>query len=188
MSKVKDNVITTGVSGKFGKQVVFRLWKGATILAKAPVSNQNLLKNEAMERNMLRFKQASGYAKKAMNDPELKQVYRSKCKDRQNAFARAVQDYYGAPNIGEIDLSNYTGEADSFIRVYATDDFRVTRVQVSIENRQHESVEAGPAEREGNTDWWKFIAAVPNPLPEGGKVTVSAYDLPGNETTMEADM
>ena len=186
MSRVKDNVITTGLSGKFGKQVVFRLWGDTTFLAKAPRSNRSLTKSENYEKSKQRFIDAVSYAKKAMNDPELKQAYQSKCKDRQNAYARAVQDYFGAPNIGEIDLSKYTGETESFIRVYATDDFRVKQVKIRIENRQNETVEAGVAEREGNSDWWKFIAAVPNPLPEGGKITASAYDLPGNEATMEA--
>jgi len=185
MSRVKDNLVTTGLSGKLGKQVVFRLWSGATILAKAPVVNQSRMKSEGRIKAMLRFKEAVGYAKKAMSDPELKQIYNSRRKARQNAYAKAIQDFYEAPDIGKIDLSNWTGEAGSFIRVCVTDSVRVSRVQVRIEDEGGNPVEAGVAGQEDNTDWWKFVAADATVLPAGGKVIVTAYDLPGNEAIKE---
>ena len=187
MSRIKDNLITTGLSGKLGKQIVFRQWSGETFLAKAPVVSQSSVASELAKEHRLLFKEAIIYAKKAMNDPELKKAYKKKCKARQNAYARAVQDFFDAPDVGEIDLSKYTGELDSFVRVYVTDGFRVDEVRVRIENGQGEEVEAGFAEREGTTDWWRFVAGVQNPLSEGGKVIVTAYDLPGNGTTKEAN-
>jgi hypothetical protein len=48
-------------------------------------------------------------------------------------------------------------------------------------------VESRFAEQESNSDWWKFDASVSNLLPEGGKVIVSVYDLPGNVTIREMD-
>lgn len=185
MSKIKDNIVTRGLSGKLGKQIVFRQWSGDTFLAKAPVVNSSSTKSEMRLQSMLRFKDATIYAKKAMNDAELKQAYQKKCKARQNAYARAVQDFFIAPSIEEIDVSNYTGEPDSFIQVYAIDDFRVKRVKVRIEDNESNEVDAGWAEREGNTDWWRYMATVPNPLPEGGKVIAFAYNQPGNEATKE---
>jgi len=185
MTKIKNNVITTGLSGKLGKQIVFRQWSGDTFLAKAPVRNQKLADNELRTAVKLRFKKAVVYAKKAIDDAELKKDYQSKCKVRQNAYNRAVQDFYDVPNVEEIDLSNYTGEPDSVVRIYATEDFRVSKVQVRIENQKSEPVETGFAKQEGNTNWWRFIATVSNPLSEGGKIIASAYDLPGNETIKE---
>ena len=185
MSKVKDNLVTTGLSGKLGKQIVFRLWSGTTFLAKAPVTNQSSLKNEVHIKNMLRFKEAVRYAKKAMDDPELKQIYKSRCKERQTAYARAIQDFYDVPDIGEIDLSNYKGKTGGFIRVYVTDDFRVSRVQVRIEDEGGNPIEAGVAEQEDHTDWWRYVATGATLLPAGGKVVASAYDLPGNEAIRE---
>jgi len=188
MSIVKDNIVTRGLSGKLGKQIVFRQWSGATFLAKAPVMSSSFLNNEVIVKNKLRFKAATGYAKRVMNDPALKQVYKSRCKARQNAYAKAIQDFYGAPEIEEIDLSNYTGEANSFIRVYATENFRVDQVRVMIENEQNQEVESGFATQEENTDWWKFIVSGTHILSSGGKVVVTASDLPGNETTKEANI
>jgi len=181
MSKVKDNIITSGLSGKLGKQIVFRQWGGDTFLSKAPVKSESLLKKEMYEKNRTLFKKATAYAKKAMSDQELKQSYKNKCNLRQNAYVRAVQDFFIAPSIEEIDLSNYTGEANSFIRVYATDDFRVNRVQVMIKDEQNQELETGFAVQEENTDWWKFVVSKAHVIPTGGKVIASAYDLPGNE-------
>jgi len=138
MSKVKDNIVTTGLSGKLGKQIVFRQWGGETFLSKAPVKSESLLKKEMYEKNRALFKKATAYAKKAMSDQDLKQAYQNKCNPRQNAYVRAVQDFFIAPSIEEIDLSNYTGEKDSFILIYATDDFRVNRVHVMIEDEQNQ--------------------------------------------------
>jgi len=185
MSQVKDNAIITGLSGKLGEQIVLRHWNGATFLSKAPVKNHSLLKKEMYEKNRLLFKEAVGYAKNAIKDPGMKQDYQSKCSVRQNAFTRAVQDFLNAPHIGEIELSNYTGDTGSFIRIYATDDFRVKEVRVQIEDKQGKRIEAGFADREGDTDWWRYFISVQNPFPEGCKVIVSAYDLPGNEAVKE---
>jgi len=188
MSKVKDNIVTRGLSGKLGKQVVFRQWSGATFLAKAPVMSSSMINNEVLLKHQLRFKDATVYAKKVMNDAELKQAYKNKSKARQTAYARAVQDFFSAPVIQEIDLSNYTGEANSFVRVFATDDFRVKQVLVRVEDEQSQTVETGFAEREENADWWKFIVNKAHVLPSGGKVIASALDMPGNEATAEMNI
>jgi len=188
MSKVKDNIITTGLSGKLGKQIVLRQWNGATFLVKAPVKSSSLLKKEMYERNRLRFKEGAAYAKKVINNPELKRAYKNKCNARQNEYTRAMQDFFIAPSIEEIDLSNYTGEANSFIRVYATDDFRVNRVHITIDDEQNQELETGFAVQEENTDWWKFVVSEAHVIPKGGKVIASAYDLPGNETVKEVEI
>jgi len=185
MSKVKDNLITPGLSGKLGKQIVFRHWCGATFLSKAPIKNHSLLKKEMYNKNRLRFREANAYGKKVIYDPDMKEAYQSKCNIRQNAFTRAVQDFLNAPIIHEIDLSGYSGEKSGFIRINATDDFRVKEVRIRIEDRQSDSIESGFADREGDTDWWRFDTTVENQFPEGCKVIVSAYDLPGNESVKE---
>lgn len=185
MTKVYGNLITKGASGQLGKQIVFRQSQGDTIMSKFPQFKKSIEESELSKANKLRFKSAVMYAKKALNDPELKQSYKKKCKPHQNAYTRAVEDFLNAPVVEEIDLSAYTGEPDSYIRVYATDDFRVNRVLIRIENQQSEVVETGAAVREGNTDWWRFTVTGPHPLSGNGKVAVSAFDLPGNEAMSE---
>ena len=183
MTKIKDNIDNMGLSGMLGKQIVFRQWQGATIVSKAPTANHSLRKREMYEKNKPRLIKAAAYGKKVMNDPELKLAYKSKCNPRQNAYNRAVKDFLTAPEITEIDLSNYTGEADSFIRICAVDDFKVKQIRVQIEDKNGNGIESGFALQEDDTDYWRFVVAVPHLFPEGGKVIVTAFDLPGNETT-----
>ena len=123
-----------------------------------------------------------------MTDPELKQAYKDKCSVRQNAYNRAIQDFFSIPSIEEIDLSNYTGETGSLIRIYATDGFRVNRVQIRIEDAQGKLVEEGFAEPEEVPGWWQFVASVRNQLSEGGKVIALACNLPRNERTEEVNI
>jgi len=49
-------------------------------------------------------------------------------------------------------------------------------------------VEEGFAEPEEAIGWWRFAAKVRNQSLEGGKVIASAYNLPGNESTREANI
>lgn len=53
----------------------------------------------------------------------------------------AVADFFNAPNIQEIDVSAYTGQIGSVIRVRATDDFNVNDVFVHITNADGSLVE-----------------------------------------------
>jgi hypothetical protein len=64
MSVVKDNLITKGLSGKLGNQVVFRQWSGTTLLAKVPAKSSKASENEAHLKALSRFKEASVYGKK----------------------------------------------------------------------------------------------------------------------------
>jgi len=186
MTKIKDNMINAGLSGMLGKQIVFHQWQGLTYISQAPTAKHSPRKKEMYKKNNPRLIRAAAYGKKVMNDPELKQAYKNICTPRQNAYNRAVKDYLTKPKIGEIDLSNYTGEADSFIRVYAVDDFKVKQVQVRIEDKDGNGMENGFAVQADDTEHWRFIVTVPHFVSEGGKVIVRAYDLPGNETVKEA--
>jgi len=72
--------------------------------------------------------------------------------------------------------------------LYATDGFRVNEVEVRIEDEQSQTVATGLAVQEENADWWKFTVSEAHVRPAGGKVIATAYNLPGNETTKEADI
>jgi len=186
MTKIKGNMIDAGLSGMLGKQIVFHQWQGLTYISQAPTAKHSPRKKEMYKKNNPRLIRASAYGMKVMNDPELKQAYKNICTPRQNAYNRAVKDYLTKPEIREIDLSNYTGAAGSFIRITAVDDFKVKQVQVRIEDKDGNGMENGFAVQADDTEHWRFIVTVPHFVSEGGKVIVRAYDLPGNETVKEA--
>jgi len=72
--------------------------------------------------------------------------------------------------------------------VRATDDFRVTQVQVSIVNADGSVVEEGNAVQQANGIDWLYTATVANESLAGDKIVVRASDKPGNITTLEQEV
>ena len=97
----------------------------------------------------------------------------------------AVADFLHAPDVDEIDVTDYHGAINDSIRVRVTDDFKVQQVQVSILNADGTLVEEGNAAKQGNEIDWIYTATATNESKEGDKIVVRASDKPGNISAME---
>lgn len=181
MAKVKDNIVTTGLSGKLGNLIVFRNRGGKTIVSKAPKKKEQEL-SEAQQQHQLRFQEAIIYGKASMSDSQKKEAYDASAEEGQSGFNVAVADFLNAPQIKEINFSSYTGQPGSYIRIYATDDFNVDDVTVTILNADGSEVEKGNAVREPGSGWWQYIATATNESLDGDKIIIRASDIPGNLT------
>ncbi|HCR89941.1 MAG TPA: hypothetical protein DIW50_05680 [Prolixibacteraceae bacterium] len=181
MAKVGNNIVTTGLSGKLGDLIVFRNRGGKTIVSKTPRKKEQE-PSEAQEQHQLRFQEAILYGKTSIADPRRKAVYNASAEEGKSAFNVAVADCLNAPQIREIDLSHYTGQPDSYIRVHATDDFQVVEVTVTILNADGSEVESGYATTEPGTGWWRYTATALNESLDGDKIIIRASELPGNLT------
>jgi hypothetical protein len=179
MAKSKGNVVTHGLSGKIGDMLVFRQVNGQTIVSKIPEQSKFVSEKQLAQR--LIFQQAVFYGRTVIIAPETKDLYATAAKKEKgkSAFNIAVADYCNAPNIDNVDLSEYTGNAGDKIRIIASDNFVVKSVNVRITNADGSLVEEGEAVQNlGNT--WIFTATQVNENLEGDKIVVSASDLPGN--------
>lgn len=186
MSKVKDNIVTTGLSGMLAKQIVFRNRVGETIVAKAPGKRNESVLTDRQTEARTRFKKGIIYAKKVNGDPELKQAYHAKRKGLQSAFNVAFKDFMTPPVIHEIEKDAYTGQIGDTIFIYATDDFQVKQLKVHILDASSLEIESGTAVRdEERKDWWKYTATVVNIDPLNSTIRVYASDLPGNEVNKD---
>jgi len=185
MAKVGKNIVTTGMTGKMGDLIVFRLSGGQTIVATKPFKSHVEL-TQAQKVQQRKFQHAVLYGKSIFSNPALKAQYQAKANEKESAYNVAVADFLNAPDIDEIDVSNYTGQAGSTIRVSVTDDFMVTGVQVEIYTDDGELVETGDAVQDANLSDWLFTATVSNGSIAGDKIVIKAYDLPGNLTQMES--
>ena len=181
MAKIGDNIVTTGFSGKLGNLLVFRNRGGKTIVSKAPQKKEQE-PSEVQEQHQLRFQEAILYAKAAIADPAQKEAYKASAEKGQSAYNVAVADFLNAPKINEINLSQYTGQPDSYIQVRAVDDFKVTEVSVTILNSDGSEVEHGMAELQPGSVWWKYTATTVNESLVGDKIIVRVSDIPGNLT------
>jgi hypothetical protein len=184
MAKQKGNVVTHGLSGKVGDLLVFRQRDGQTVVSKIPEQSKNT--SEKQKKLRKKFQQATVYAKIATNTPGVRDLYAEAAKKRKGmtAYNVAVADFFNAPDIDSVDLSEYAGAEGDEIRIIASDDFAVKSVHVQISNVDGFTIEEGDAVN-SIASLWIYTATANNESPDGCKIVVSASDMPGNVTTKE---
>ena len=177
MAKVKKNVVMKGLSGSLGDQLVIKRDKaGRTIIGVMPTFPDDREFSDAQKGHMADFRRATQYAK---GTAKAQAIYAEKAEDTpMSAYNVAVADWFHAPEIGEIDLSGWTGQAGEPIRIEALDDVLVKRVTVIITDAEGVLIEQGAATQEEDSLWWVYTttqAAAGQP-----KVIAVAQDLPGH--------
>lgn len=180
MAESKNNVVTHGLSGKIDL-LVFRQKGNKTFVSKAPRSSTTP-SSAAQNQVKQTFQQAVIYGKAINADPAKKTSYQDQAKEGQSAYNVAIADFFNAPDIEEIDVTTYTGNIGSTIVIKATDDFEVKTVHVKIENGDGSLVEQGNAVADAIGLNFTYTATVANASLAGDKITVTAFDNPGNET------
>ena len=154
MARSVNNVLTKGLRGMVGGQMVFRSWNGKTFISVAPrkPKKQSPLQKE----NRLKFKKAAGFAKSMMKDPAKKAEYQEIATKLKlpNAYTAAITDYMRNPEINEVDISNYSGKEDEEIQVVARKKgFEIQEVEVIIVDKNGEVIEEGKAAKGSGSDW-----------------------------------
>jgi predicted membrane-bound mannosyltransferase len=187
MAKQKGNVVTHGLSGKIGDLLIFRQVNGQTVVSKIPERSQTASEKQKEQRK--RFQRATVYAKAAVDDPETKALYAGEAgkSKGKTAYNIAVADFFNAPDIETVDLSDYTGSVGDTVRVAATDDFLVKSVYVSIVDADGATVEEGDAVR-GTGNLWIYTATKHNDSVSGYRIEITASDLPGNIAKVERNI
>ena len=171
MAKVKTNVIVRGLSGKLGGLVFQHMRDGNTYVRKEPdFSRRKFSEGQTTHQN--RFKEAIAYANEAKTWPVYIEIAKGTGK---SAYNFALSDWFKAPVIHSIERK------DGRIRVEASDNVMVTKVQVTILDEEGKVVEKGDAVNvDGN--WWEVVTSVAS---ADGKVMAEACDLAGNVVKKE---
>ncbi|UYQ95507.1 hypothetical protein MKQ68_10385 [Chitinophaga horti] len=128
---------------------------------------------------------AVAYAKNVIANFNFKSIYSSLCRGRRSPYARAISDFFNVPVIRKARLKRYRGEVGDRIGMLVEDDTMVTAVSVCIYNAKGELIEGGPAIIEGESPIWVYTATERNPGARGGRIEVTAADMPGNITVRE---
>ena len=187
MAKSRNNIVTAGLSGGVGNQLVFRQVNGVTIVAKYPNRKESSTPKQIAHHN--KFAKATVYAKNALQNAALKKVYADQAAKRPgvSAYAMAVADYLKAPIIDHIDTSAYTGvSSGEKISIEVADASKVMTVKVKIVAANNSAVEEGSATlSEGK---WVYTTTAINAALSGSKVLITATDRPGNVTTKEVTL
>jgi hypothetical protein len=155
------------------RSCVLLLPDGSTIVTKAPAKKNSREKKRAWEKRSKeqkahnnRFARASAYAPAAQVNPVYQDL--AAVTPMWTAYNFALSDWSHEPEIHRIE------EKKGRIRVHATDNVMVARVQITVLDADGRIVEAGDAIRKKG-DWWEFASQA-----QGTKIVAEAWDLPGN--------
>jgi len=184
MGKSKANYAITGLSGKVGKIFVYRQRGGETIVATPPVRTAPPTPKQIQQQT--KFAQAAAYARNALLDPTLKEAYTTEAKKRRNVspYNMAMTDFLRPPQITNVDHSAYTGDtSDQKIIIEVADTFKVVSVKVKITAANNTPLEEGSATLVKGK--WEYNTTANNATLTGTKITLTATDRPGNNTTKE---
>jgi len=178
--KTKDNSLTKTYQGKFGEDFVLRNRGKVSIMAKPPKqSTKKLAGSQQAIRE--RFKQASIWAKDALQNPDTMAYYAAMCTGMQTPYAMAMADVMGLPEVREIIVTSYNGAAGDQINVRAWDKFKVTGVTLKIKGADGVTIESGPCIQNIMSGIWSYTATIDVPDLTGVTVTATVIDFPGHE-------
>ena len=184
MAKSINNIVTEGLSGRIGKQIVFSQRNGETIVSKFPVRTKKPTAKQIAQQT--KFSNAIAYGKNALQDNALKEAYTTEAKKRQDVspYNMAMTDYLRPPQITNVDHSAYTGDASGEkIIIEAADAFKITTMKVKITAANSSTLEEGNATLVNGK--WQYPTTTTNTSLTGSKITLTATDRPGNTTTKE---
>lgn len=180
MAHVRENDITEGLSGKFGRKFVFKQLRGKTIVARRakPTTKESALQRE----NRDRFKKASVYAKAMMLIAERKAYYWTMAKEMKlpNAYTAALSDYMRKPVIEAVEVAAVDSTLDLKVRV-TKKDFRLRVVKVIASGQ--DGVIAEQAETDKDFECWHYRFRTQKNLIH--KINVVAQDEAGNVLSSE---
>jgi len=186
MSKINNNPLLQGVSGKFGDTHVYRKVRGQMQMINIPTKSDKL--SVSQEVMSIKLKDAAMYWKYVKKHPELEKAYGKRTTTSKfSTYLVAVSDKMNSPTVHYIKTEAYKGAIGDIIIIKATDDFKVTRVMVRIENSKGKIIEIGDATRayHNKPQIFKYVATVANETLKGTVIKVRAFDHPMNEGAAE---
>ncbi|HEY4785122.1 MAG TPA: hypothetical protein VIH57_03695 [Bacteroidales bacterium] len=183
MAEVKQNIITQGMSGAIGKQVVFKRYGNRTIVSAMPDMSK-VVKSKKQKAENSRFREAIIYARGQVADPVSKAEYKAKAKGMQKPHNVAIADFYHAPEIKKIDASNI--RTAQSLTIHAVDDFKVVDVLVEIYDMDGILLEEGHAIEVREWCWSYKITKIM--AYHQLHILVAAFDKPGNKCVQELEV
>jgi hypothetical protein len=166
MAKInKKNSLLEGLSGSIGDLVFHQMPDGSTRVSKKPDFSERVF-SQAQTDHQGRFKLASAFAKEAQAWPVYIERARRK---KKTAYNLAMADWFHPPVIHSIERD------EGRVRVQASDDVQVTKVEVRILDNEGNTLEQGQAVQMDPL-YWEYVASAE------GTVEASAWDMAGNQT------
>jgi len=130
MAKLARPAIAGRFRGRVG-EVVFKIYGDKTVITAVPVFDKPPTEKQKAQRK--RFGDATLWAKDALSDPQIREVYTDAASRLgRNAVNLAVADHLRPPEITGVDLTRYDGQVGDVILIQAANIVHVARVVVSV--------------------------------------------------------
>jgi hypothetical protein len=180
MSDVELNPTVDGYRGSIGR-LVFKKYKGRTIVGKKPVRTKEQSQAElARQEN---FREAVAYAKSVIANPVASEFYKPIAFQRDiSVYNCALGDFLKVPTIKPLDLDSYKGRIGDVIKIRAVDDTGFADLNVEIVAQDGAPIESGPAVEEGERSGkWIYTATKAVALGSEIFIEVKGCDHAGNK-------
>ncbi|MEK6481230.1 hypothetical protein WJR50_27050 [Catalinimonas sp. 4WD22] len=183
MAQVKNNIITDGLSGSIGRQIVFRQLGGKTIVSAMP--NMPEERSEAQKKQSARFREAVKYAQHVLDDPALLATYAVKTQSNKSPYCQAIADYLNLPVIVAVKLDAFEKKAGNRLWIQATDDHLITKVHCLFCEADGSLLEQGLADLDEYENEWVYTLKYTHTHHQELRLVVRITDLPGNSIVRE---
>jgi hypothetical protein len=188
LPKSNKNIITLGLSGGIGKQLVFvHETKGKREYMRSwPKKIDKKKRTESQKMHLTRFyKLGTSYWRYVKRTPDLLAAYKARAISPVNAYNLAMKDFMSHPEIKDVVPDPSSSAYRPVIRILATDVIGVKKVDVSVMQTDGTIILSGPAIHCGHSDDWLFTCSPLDPSIHEIRVAVKVFDFPDNSTTTE---
>jgi hypothetical protein len=173
MAKVKLNKIIKSLRGEIDGLVFREMPDGTIIVSKAPKRKKRKATLAQKEYRNVVLPERVKWAKWAYKNIPIYEELAATI-PMVNAYNLALKDISHPPVIYRV------LREDGRILVNAWDEIMVSQVRVQIQDEQGKLLEVGEASQT-QKDWWEYTPTA------AGRISVIAYDLPGNKVEMELE-
>ena len=183
MSDVELNPTVDGYRGSIGR-LVFKRYKGRTIVAKKPVRAKELSPVELARQET--FRDAVAYAKSVLADPIAREFYKPIALQREiSVYALAMGDFLKKPYIKPLDLSSYKGNIGDTISIRVVDNIGLADLDVKIDAQDGTPIESGKAVESGaGSGKWTYTATAQVALGTDVFIELRGVDHAGNKAQL----
>ncbi|MFA0960745.1 hypothetical protein AB9P05_02955 [Roseivirga sp. BDSF3-8] len=187
MAIIENNPWIEGARGMVRGAIVYRQRAGRTIVSARPVKSSKPL-SEKQKAHHRRFREATAYSKRVKEDAGLFAKYEAAAGGFISWQNLAVRDYMHAPVVEKVVAEGFTGLAGEALEVYASDDFGICSVTVTVMDGRGAVWEKGECDELIANKMYAYVLGADVDLINGGYVLVEAADAAGNVTVYKEEI
>ncbi|MFA0960577.1 hypothetical protein AB9P05_02095 [Roseivirga sp. BDSF3-8] len=187
MAVIENNPWIEGARGMVRGAIVYRQRAGRTIVSARPATSSKPL-SEKQKAHHRRFREATAYSKRVKEDDGLFAKYAAAAEGFISWQNLAVRDYMHAPVVEKVVAEGFTGTAGEVLKVYASDDFGICSLRVTVMDGRGAVLERGECDELIANEVYAYNLKGDVDPVNGVRVRVEAADAAGNVTEYEEEL